>query len=42
MIGFRNVLVYEYVDIDPEAVYEVLQQELDHLHRLRRVFGEFL
>lgn len=42
MIGFRNVLVHEYTDIDPEQVYDVLQHQLDDLRRLRRVFGRFL
>lgn len=42
MIGFRNVLVREYADIDPERVYDVLQHGLGNLRRLRRVFGQFL
>ncbi len=42
MIGFRNVLVHEYTDIDPERVYDVLQHGLDDIRRLRRVFGQFL
>lgn len=42
MIGFRNVLVHEYADIDRERVYDVLQNGLDDLRRLRRVFGQFL
>lgn len=42
MIGFRNVLVHEYADIDPERVYDVLQHGLDDIRRLRRVFGHFL
>ena len=42
MIGFRNVLVHDYADIDPERVYDVLQHGLDDLRRLRRVFGQFL
>jgi uncharacterized protein YutE (UPF0331/DUF86 family) len=42
MIGFRNVLVHDYVDIDSERVYDVLQNRLDDIRRLRRVFGQFL
>jgi len=76
MIGFRNVLVHGYVDIDPtdpweskgkafshqmgtehnrerqrisephsrigKRVYDVLQNRLDDIRRLRRVFGHFL
>jgi uncharacterized protein YutE (UPF0331/DUF86 family) len=42
MIGFRNVLVHEYLDVDRGIVYEVLQHRLDDLKRLRRVFARFL
>ena len=42
MIGFRNVLVHDYVDLDPERVYGVLQNRLDDIRRLRRVFAHFL
>lgn len=42
MIGFRNVLVHEYLEIDPEVVYDVLQNRLDTVRTLRRIFGHFL
>ena len=42
MIGFRNTLVHEYVDIDRGIVYEVLQHGLEDLVALRRVFAQFL
>jgi len=42
MIGFRNVLVHDYVDLDREIVYRVLQQDLDDIAALRRVFAQFL
>ncbi len=42
MIGFRNVLVHNYLDIDHRLVYEVLQQHLDDFERLRQVFAAFL
>jgi uncharacterized protein YutE (UPF0331/DUF86 family) len=42
MIGFRNTLVHEYVDIDRRIVYEVLQNGLKDLKALRRVFAQFL
>ncbi|MCD6289322.1 MAG: DUF86 domain-containing protein [Anaerolineae bacterium] len=29
MAGFRNVLVHEYLEIDPRIVYEVATQRLD-------------
>lgn len=42
MIGFRNVLVHEYVEIDREIVYQVLQHRLGDLEALRRVFAQYL
>lgn len=42
MIGFRNVLVHGYVDIDRAVVYDVLQHRLGDLEALRRVFAQFL
>ena len=42
IIGFRNVLVHEYLDIDREIVYQVLHHRLDDLEALRRMFAQFL
>lgn len=42
MIGFRNVLVHDYVDLDRELVYEVVQERLDDIEQLQVVFAEFL
>ncbi|MFB6099152.1 MAG: DUF86 domain-containing protein, partial [Salinibacter sp.] len=42
MIGFRNALVHDYLDIDRNIVYEVVQYRLDQIERLRSVFAEFL
>lgn len=42
MIGFRNILVHEYTDIDRRIVYEVLQHRLGDLEELKRVFAQFL
>jgi len=42
IIGFRNVLVHDYLDIDRKIVYEALQHRLDDLERLRKVFAQFL
>lgn len=42
MIGFRNILVHEYLDVDRQIVYEVLQNHLDDFRRLRSVFARFL
>jgi uncharacterized protein YutE (UPF0331/DUF86 family) len=42
MIGFRNVLVHDYLDIDRNLVYRVLQDKLEDISRLRRVFAQWL
>lgn len=42
MIGFRNTLVHEYVDIDRAIVYDVLQNNLSDLEQLKKVFAQFL
>jgi uncharacterized protein YutE (UPF0331/DUF86 family) len=42
MIGFRNILVHDYTDIDYRIVYEVLQHRLEDLEALGRVFAQFL
>ena len=42
MIGFRNTLVHEYIDIDRKIVYEVLQNNIEDLEELKRTFAQFL
>jgi len=42
MIGFRNILVHEYLDVDREIVYETLTHHLEDLRRLAGVFATFL
>ncbi|MBK1725469.1 type VII toxin-antitoxin system HepT family RNase toxin [Halorhodospira neutriphila] len=42
MIGFRNILVHAYLDLDRHQVYEILQHHLDDLRALQAVFAEFL
>ncbi len=42
MIGFRNVLVHDYLDVDHQLVYEVLQERLPDIESLRRIFAQFL
>jgi uncharacterized protein YutE (UPF0331/DUF86 family) len=42
MIGFRNILVHEYLELDRKRVYEVLQQGLNDLRDIQRVFAVFL
>ena len=38
MIGFRNVLAHEYMEIDRSQVYRILTSRLTDLEALRRVF----
>lgn len=42
MIGFRNTLVHEYIDIDRKIVYKALQNNLDDIEELKKVFAQFL
>ena len=42
MIGFRNTLVHEYVDIDRKIVYNILQNNIKDLEDLKRAFAQFL
>lgn len=42
MIGFRNTLVHDYTDIDRRIVYDILQNNLTDLDRLKKVFAGFL
>jgi uncharacterized protein YutE (UPF0331/DUF86 family) len=42
MIGFRNVLVHDYLDGDRRLVFEVMRQRLGDFEALRRVFAAWL
>ena len=42
MIGFRNVLVHDYIDVDHKIVYEALQNRLEDIEALKEVFAKFL
>ena len=42
MIGFRNILVHEYAELDRRIVYQVLCEQLDDLSALKKVFAGFL
>ena len=39
MIGFRNILVHAYLEIDRRVVYDVLQHGLDDIAALAGVFA---
>ncbi|GAB4542413.1 MAG: DUF86 domain-containing protein [Anaerolineales bacterium] len=42
IIGFRNVLVHQYIEVDKKIVYDVLQNKLQDLEELKKVFASFL
>jgi len=42
MVGFRNILVHEYLDVDREIVYETLAHNLDDLRKLAGIFARIL
>jgi len=42
MIGFRNILVHDYLDVDRRVVHEVLQKNIADVQSLMRVFAQFL
>lgn len=42
MAGFRNVVVHDYVRLDPEIVFNVLQRSLPDLEAFARRIKEFL
>jgi uncharacterized protein YutE (UPF0331/DUF86 family) len=42
MIGFRNILVHDYLDIDRQAVYDVLQNNLNDFEEIKKSFAKFL
>ena len=42
IVGFRNILVHQYIEVDRKIVYDVLQNKLGDLEELKRVFASFL
>lgn len=42
MVGFRNILVYDYLEVDRKIVYEVLQTRLGGIEELKQTFATFL
>lgn len=42
MIGFRNILVHDYLDVDRTVVHRVLQEGLDDVRVLAGVLAGFL
>lgn len=42
MIGFRNTLVHDYLEIDRRIVYDILQNHLKDIEEFKLVFAQFL
>lgn len=42
MIGFRNILVHEYLEVDRAVVHDVVCNRLHDLAEIRRMFAEYL
>lgn len=42
IVGFRNILVHQYIEVDRKIVYDVLQNRLADLEELKKVFASFL
>ena len=42
IIGFRNILVHDYIKVDLDIVYDVVQNNLHDLEKLLQKFAEVL
>ncbi len=42
IVGFRNILVHQYIEVDRKIVYDVLQNKLSDLEELKKIFVSFL
>jgi uncharacterized protein YutE (UPF0331/DUF86 family) len=42
MIGFRNALVHEYIEIDRKKVFEIIQSNLRDIKEIQKIFTTFL
>ena len=42
MAAFRNILVHDYLRIDPDKVYQIVQTKVRYLEDLARAYGELL
>lgn len=42
MIGFRNILVHAYAEVNRSEVYKIIQHNLVDIKALKKVFGQFL
>ena len=42
IVGFRNIHVHQYIEVDRKIVYDVLQNRLGDLEELKGIFATFL
>ena len=42
MIGFRNTLVHEYIDVDLDIVYDILQKGLEDIEQIKKKLAKYL
>lgn len=42
MVGLRNILVHEYVSVDLDKIYEILQNRLDDFHNFIEYINQFM
>lgn len=42
MVGFRNIIVHDYLEIDPKKVYHIIQNQLDDLENVFKILVKLL
>jgi uncharacterized protein YutE (UPF0331/DUF86 family) len=42
MIGFRNALVHEYIEIDRKIVFDIIQSNLHEIQEIQKIFAAFI
>ncbi len=42
IIGFRNILVHDYLDVDLNIVYSILENNLRDLHSILKEYAKLL
>ena len=42
IIGFRNVLVHDYLEIDRDIVYSIINDELKDIEEIIKVFSQYM
>lgn len=42
MAGFRNILVYDYIELDREIVYDIVKNNLSDMEDFRDIIVEYL